>query len=177
MKTFFKNKIILTALSIFGFSILFFIVVFLLLHSKKSEIERVLSGVEGQASDSERAGLIKRITEENKDKILFLNNSFIEPGKEVAIIESTEKIARASLVNASISSVSDESERGSQAKSLSIKVKFTGKWSSVVNFIQNIEKMQYVTNIKDFSLIGNPVSGLWTGEIEFSTFKADQSKS
>jgi hypothetical protein len=123
-------------------------------------------------SPEEKVAYIKKISNEKKDEISVVNNSFINSGEEVNIIKNTEDVAKNSGVSASISSVAEEKYiDGDFKQGINIRVEFSGSWDSINRFIQGMEKVSYAIDIRSLTYLKNPVTGKWSGDLNFVAYK------
>lgn len=166
-----KNKIVKFAEALALFSmILYFIGLFLVINKIKA-VENFYHGAESESFKEEKFLVIKSIAESNKESIQILRDFFIQKGDEVKFIEKIEETARASSLKFEISSIDVKANQTNSFKEdVSVKMKIEGTWSSIIYFIDKLNKIPFGVSIEKVSL-GAPVAGEWSGSIDFIIFR------
>lgn len=134
------------------------------------KIESYYSDTESRSGREERARAIRLFSENNKEQINAIRSFFIKEGEEANFIETIEVAANKSGVKFDISEINiQNSEKQNLKENVEVNMKVEGTWSSIMSFVDSLEKMPFGTYIYDIGLDkGN--SG-WSGTINFLVFR------
>lgn len=153
-------------LSISVYSFMFFVT-----KSKIDSIELAYSNTASSIAREEDARKIKSVAEENSGDIDFLMKYFVAKGDEVVFIEDVESLAKDSGIKFIITSITPVKAPGenSESKEISVKVNIEGAWSSMMSFLDGLEKLPFGVSVLSFSLDKSGGKG-WSGNVEFIVF-------
>lgn len=164
-----KSLVIVSSAFSLGF-FLFYFISSIYVFWQINKIESYYSDTESRSGREERAMAIRLFSENNKEQINTIRSFFIKEGEEANFIENIEVAATKSGVKFDIAEINiQNSENQNFKENVEVNMKVEGDWSSIMSFIDSLEKMPFGTYVYDVGLDkGNSV---WSGTINFLVFR------